>query len=90
MQPKLTSAPASHHGHVVLRWLAENPMTEEALRQRVNEQLGRQARFHTCDKSNLSFDDLLTLLISRQKISRNHEGFCTEPQRICADDTGGG
>lgn len=90
MKPNLTSAPASHHGHVVLRWLAEKPMTEEGLRQRVKDQLGRQARFHTCDKANLSFDDLLALLISRQKVSRTHEGLCTEPQRICADDTVGG
>ena len=84
------SASTSHHGHVVLHLLAETPMTEESLRQYVCTQLGRQARFHTCDTTDLSFDDLLALLIARQKISRSAEGLRTERSRICADDTVGG
>jgi probable metal-binding protein len=77
---------ASLHGHVILRWLAEQPMEAGALRERVDRELGAAVSFHTCDRSGLSFDALLGLLAERGKIVREGEAWRSEMSQVCADE----
>lgn len=77
---------ASIHGHVILRWLAERPMETTALRQRVVDELGADARFHTCDMTDLSFDALVVLLAERGKIVPTAEGWRSDLAQVCSGD----
>jgi probable metal-binding protein len=79
-------APAgSIHGHVLLKWLADTPLSTDALRTRVAEQLGAEPRFHTCDKSGLSLDALLALLSERGKIALSGSGWSSDLSKMCSD-----
>ena len=75
----------STHGHVVLRWLAERPSGVEALRERVNRELGAAACFHTCDTNGLTLDGLVELLAERGKIVREGDAWRSEMSKVCSD-----
>jgi probable metal-binding protein len=76
----------SNHGHVILRWLAGRPLSEQALRERVARELGEHACFHTCDMKGLSLDALIRLLAERGKIVREGDGWRSDLSKVCADE----
>jgi len=76
----------STHGHVILRWLSEQPMDDSALRVRANEALGQSMRFHTCDTQDLTLDALIRLLAERGKIVRVGEAWRSDLSKVCADE----
>ena len=79
-------APAgSIHGHVILKWLADAPLTRTALQTRVAGELGAAPQFHTCDTVGLSLDALLTLLAERGKISQTGDGWRSDMSKVCSD-----
>lgn len=78
--------PQSIHGHVILRQLAETPMTRMAIAARARHDFGAGARFHTCDTQGLSFDALFDLLAARGKIVADGELWATETAKVCADE----
>lgn len=75
--------PASTHGHTVLGWLAEAPMTPAELAGRAARELGAAPHFHTCDCAGLSLDALLDLLARRGKIARDGDHWRTGPAPAC-------
>lgn len=75
----------STHGHTVLHWLAAGPMSREALRRRVDDELGSAASFHTCDRAGLGLDDLLALLAERGKILPVGDKWTSDMSKVCAD-----
>ena len=79
-------ATGSVHGHVILRWLAEQAMDLETLRARADAQLGQDVRFHTCDTGELGLDALIRLLAERGKIVREGDAWRSEMSKVCADD----
>ncbi len=80
------AAPAgSTHGHVILKWLAEEPLSVDALRNRVAGELGSAPQFHTCDRQSLSLDGLLELLSERGKIVASAGGWSSDMSKVCAD-----
>lgn len=74
------------HGHTVLRWLSDTPMSAQALSARVDQEIGAAARFHTCDTGNLSLDELLNLLISRKKLTEVNGVLFSDPSKMCGHD----
>ena len=79
-------APAgSVHGHVILKWLADAPLSPATLQTRVAAELGPAPQFHTCDKNGLSLDALLALLAERGKISQSAAGWRSDMSKVCAD-----
>ena len=76
----------STHGHVILRWLAEQAMDTETLRRRAADEIGADARFHTCDRAGLPLDALIGLLAERGKIVREGAGWRSEMSKVCADE----
>lgn len=77
---------ASTHGHVILRWLSEQPMDDSTLLERANDALGQSMRFHTCDTTDLSLDALIRLLAERGKIVRVGEAWRSDLSKVCADE----
>lgn len=77
--------PASSHGHTILRWLAETPMSRQALHLRAARELGAGAFFHTCDTDGLTLDALIELLATRGKIFRDGELWRSDLSAMCAD-----
>ena len=75
----------SIHGHVILKWLADAPLSSAALKARVAGELGEQAQFHTCDTSGLSLEALLALLAERGKITQVGDGWQSDLSRMCND-----
>ena len=79
-------ATKSTHGHTILHWLAAEPMSGEALQQRVDGELGAAARFHTCDSAGLTLDELLALLAGRGKILPVGAAWTSDLSKVCADE----
>jgi probable metal-binding protein len=76
--------PSSTHGHVVLRWLAAEPMTIGALKRRCAQALGDAAEFHTCDTTGLDLRRLLALLAERGKVRLEGDCWRADTAKICA------
>ena len=72
------------HGHTILRWLSDTPMSSERLQERVVRELGHASRFHTCDTENLSLDGLLALLAERQKIIQRDGVWTSDLSKMCS------
>jgi probable metal-binding protein len=77
---------ASTHGHTILRWLSETPMSAQALGARVDREIGSAARFHTCDSTELSLVALLSLLAERGKIAEVQGVWTSDLSKMCAGD----
>ena len=73
------------HGHTILHWLAAQPMSREALQQRVDNELGAAALFHTCDSTGLTLDALLALLAGRGKIVPAGAAWTSDLSKMCGD-----
>ena len=82
---KIEAPAGSIHGHVILKWLADAPLSSTALKTRVAGELGATPQFHTCDKSGLSLDTLLALLAERGKISQVGDGWRSDMSKVCND-----
>jgi probable metal-binding protein len=80
------TAGASTHGHTILRWLSESPMSAQALDARVGSEIGADARFHTCDTTELSLQGLLSLLAERGKIAETQGVWTSDLSKMCAGD----
>lgn len=83
--PHVEAPAGSIHGHVILKWLADAPLSQDALKTRVAGELGSTPQFHTCDKSGLSLESLLALLAERGKISATGSGWQSDMSKVCAD-----
>jgi probable metal-binding protein len=77
--------PDSVHGHEVLDLVldAPQPLTLEALEAQVGERFGRDARFHTCSASDLTFAELLDFLQLRGKLVPAGGGVAADRSQIC-------
>jgi len=73
------------HGHEVLEMVlaAPQPPTLEALQAQVGERFGRDARFHTCSASDLTFAELIDFLHLRGKLVPAGDGVVADRGQIC-------
>lgn len=81
-----TPETVSTHGHTIMHWLAAEPMSIDALRDRVHREIGAAARFHTCDTKDLRLDGLLALLAERGKISEAQGLWTSDLAKSCSHD----
>lgn len=80
------AAPAgSVHGHVILNWLADAPLTINEMQDRCTSEFGAAPQFHTCDTTGLSLTALLGLLAERGKIVKAGSGWRSDMTQVCAD-----
>lgn len=72
------------HGHEVLGLVDGTAFTPDSLRQMVAQRWGPEARFRTCSSSGMSFDELLTFLLSREKLVLRNGCLHTNRAQICS------
>ena len=73
------------HGHEVMRMMLENRSmySRESLRTEIIQRFGKDTRFFTCSASNMSADELIDFLASRNKFVEDGDHLGMEPERIC-------
>ncbi|SON51345.1 YecH family metal-binding protein [Vibrio tapetis] len=73
----------STHGHRVMELLRDSTLTLEALQQEVNHRFGASTRFHTCSQQDLTLTQLMTFLISKEKVVEVDAGLTLNQEKIC-------
>lgn len=78
-------APASIHGHEVMRMMLKSGRryTAESLREAIDAQFGPAALFHTCSAEGLTAAELVAFLAQKGKFVESDDGFTTERARMC-------
>ena len=75
----------SFHGHEVMQMMLQSGKryTRSTLIEDIEEVFGKDATFYTCSAINMTADELIDFLDSRGKILPMHDGFTTDPSKIC-------
>lgn len=75
----------SVHGHEVLNFMLEigGGFSKESLQQAIATRFGADTRFHTCSAQEMTAEELIEFLASRDKFVENENGFNTQPGKIC-------
>lgn len=75
----------SIHGHEVMRMMIDSgeSFTKKSLEAAIISEFGSDARFHTCSADNMTAEELVDFLESRDKFNGSDEGFVTDPDKIC-------
>ncbi len=60
--------------------------TKASLCAAIAQRFGQGARFYTCSAENMTAEELVSFLESRNKFICEGEGFRTEPDRMCKDE----
>ena len=73
------------HGHEVMRMMSASgeAYTKEALRAAIQERFGEEARFHTCSAENMTADELIAFLESKDKFLFQDGEFTTNAAQMC-------
>ena len=73
------------HGHEVMRMMIASgeTYTKESLRAAIQERFGEEARFHTCSAENMTADELIAFLESKNKFLLQESGFTTNADQMC-------
>ncbi len=74
----------SIHAHQVLNLLVEQPLTIQALTQKIEAEFGADATFHTCSKEGMTIEALLEFFIQRQKVCVEGELISLNAARVCS------
>ncbi|MCF1429687.1 MAG: YecH family protein [Shewanella sp.] len=61
----------------------EQPLTEAALKQLMQEFFGKDVSYHTCSKEGMSADELIAFLRSKKKFIESDAGWQVDSRRIC-------
>ncbi|OCG01273.1 YecH family metal-binding protein [Gilliamella sp. wkB112] len=76
----------SVHGHEVLHMMDGNNYTESSLLQAIEQRFGKDAKFHTCSKSDMNAQQLINFLKERGKFKpavSNETKFTVDTKKIC-------
>lgn len=75
----------SYHGHEVMQMMLQTGKhyTRATLMEDIEEVFGKDATFHTCSAYNMTALELIEFLDGRGKILTMHDGFTTDPSKIC-------
>ncbi|OCG09105.1 metal-binding protein [Gilliamella sp. wkB178] len=76
----------SIHGHEVLHMMDGNNYTESSLLQAIEQRFGKDAKFHTCSKSDMDAQQLINFLKERGKFKpadSNDTKFTVDTKKIC-------
>ncbi|MDN3680182.1 YecH family protein [Vibrio tapetis subsp. quintayensis] len=73
----------STHGHEVMELLCDNTLTHEKLQQEVDFRFGESMRFHTCSQQGLTLAQLMTFLISKEKVVEVEMGLTLNQAKVC-------
>jgi len=81
-----TDTTMEYHAHTLLEWIAlnEGQLYKTAIRQGVEEQFGKDARFYTCAASGLSLEELLVFLQDKEKVHLRDGRYWVNPANICS------
>lgn len=71
------------HAHNVLNLLNEQALTREELAEKLAQEYGSEARFHTCKLSGLDLDALLTFFVKMEKVVLEGDKLRTNMARVC-------
>lgn len=72
------------HAHNVLNLLNEQALTREELAEKLAQEYGSEARFHTCKLSDLDLDALLTFFVKMEKVVLEGDKLRTNMARVCS------
>ncbi len=75
--------PNSIHGHDVMDLLRDNTLTLAELQQEVTRRFGESALFHTCSQRELTLTQLMTFLISKEKVVEEEAGLTLNQAKVC-------
>lgn len=77
--------PEQIHGHEVMKMMIESKKvyTHDSLRTDIVKTFGENTRFYTCSAENMTPDELIAFLNSRDKFLDRDGGFNTDPDKIC-------
>ncbi len=78
--------PSQVHGHDVMKMMlgSEQSYTKDTLKADIINRFGEGTRFYTCSAENMTADELVEFLDSRDKFIQRETGFNTAPDQICA------
>ena len=73
------------HGHEVMRMMIASgeTYTRQSLREAIHGRFGTETRFHTCSAENMTADELIDFLESKDKFLFQGSGFTTHADRMC-------
>jgi probable metal-binding protein len=73
------------HGHAILERIiaAGGSLPVAELRQFAEQTYGKDATYHTCSEAQMSFDQLLLFLGTRNKISIDGERVTVHVENVC-------
>lgn len=71
------------HAHNVLNLLNEQALTRKELADKLAQEYGSEARFHTCKLNGLDLDALLTFFVKMEKVVVDGEKLKTNMARVC-------
>ncbi|XKM12478.1 YecH family protein [Orbaceae bacterium ac157xtp] len=78
---------SSIHGHEVLAMMQNNYYAnEQALVEAIDQKFGKEAKFHTCSKSDMNAGELVALLKHKGKFKFEGEAsneFTVDSRKIC-------
>lgn len=75
-----------HHAHTILNWIKESP-TGRSIDAIVNwskTSHGQLATYHTCCKSRLTIQQLLSFLIQAKKVDIIAGKLVLQPEKMCS------
>lgn len=75
----------SIHGHKVMEMMATagKTYTKQALQAEIAAQFGEDARFHTCNDSELTAEALINFLSEKGKLLETEEGVSMPKGNLC-------
>lgn len=74
----------SIHGHEVLHMMEENNYTESSLLEAIEQRFGKDAKFHTCSKTDMDAKQLISFLKTKGKfLPITNREFTVNREKIC-------
>ncbi|OCG16150.1 metal-binding protein [Gilliamella sp. wkB292] len=74
----------SIHGHEVLHMMAGNSYTESSLKEAIEKQFGKHAKFHTCSQTDMDSTQLICFLKLKGKFKPVTDvEFTVNETKIC-------
>ncbi len=76
------------HAHEIFSLVEESDelLTFAAFKERIVQKFGADARFTNCTKEEYSIDEIITFLVSRDKIRLTDFHVTLNKENICMDD----
>lgn len=75
----------SVHGHEVMNLMLEmgGGFSKESLKEAIIARFGADARYHTCSAQEMTAEELIDFLSTKDKFVETENGFNTQADLIC-------